>query len=227
LAKLARRSLGIVLDRSRISSDLLLKDFFLRLLTISILLVSTLTALGTIGLDVRAFIAGLGITGLILGFALKDTLANFAAGLLLLIYRPFRAGQIIEVEGTQGTVEEITIVNLRMTTSDGVRVFLPNSRVWGAKITNISMAKQRRVELRIRVASTQIESAISTIAEVLNNDPKILRSPEPGIQVTYLSQSIAVLTIRSWSDPVEYDSMRTSILLSIIDALKRASIAVL
>jgi small conductance mechanosensitive channel len=186
-----------------------------------------LTALGTIGLDVRAFIAGLGITGLILGFALKDTLANFAAGLLLLIYRPFRAGQIIEVEGTQGTVEEITIVNLQMTATDGVRVFLPNSKVWGAKIINISMAKQRRIEVRIRLAPSQLKSAISIITKALNNDSKILRSPEPGIQVTSVGQSVAVLTIRLWSDSIGYESMRTQIILSITDALTTASIEIL
>jgi small conductance mechanosensitive channel len=176
---------------------------------------------------VRAFIAGLGITGLILGFALKDTLANFAAGLLLLIYRPFHAGQIIEVDGTQGTVEEITIVNLQMTTTDGTRVFLPNSKVWGAKIINISMAKNRRIEIRVRVAPSQMESAINVIGTVLNNDSKILRRPEPEIQVSSVTQSHAILTIRSWADSDEYDSMRTRILLSVTDALSRASIVIL
>jgi small conductance mechanosensitive channel len=186
-----------------------------------------LTSLGSIGLDVRAFIAGLGITGLILGFALKDTLSNFAAGLLLLIYRPFRAGEIIEVEGTQGTVDEITIVNLQMTTSDGVRVFLPNSKVWAAKIINISMAKQRRIELSIKVAPTHVESAISVITKVLDIDQQVLKSPVPSIQVTFISKSVATLTIRSWSDSIEYESMRTRILLSITYGLRAASIAIL
>src|SRR5215210_5255723 len=133
-SRVARKWLTALLNRSRVRDDLLLKSFFIRTLTLSVYLLAVLAALDTIGLQVRTFIAGLGITGLILGFGLRDTLSNFASGLLLLIYRPFRAGELIEVEGSQGVVDELTIVNMQMTTTDGVRVIMPHSKVWGSKI---------------------------------------------------------------------------------------------
>src|SRR5262245_25685925 len=125
-AKLVRRSLSSVLERSRVRDDALLKSFFLRTITLFIVIISALGALKRVGFDATSMLAGLGITGLILGFGLRDTLSNFAAGLLLLIYRPFRAGELIEVEGSQGVVEELTIVNMQMTGTDGVRVIMPN-----------------------------------------------------------------------------------------------------
>ena len=146
-SKLARRWMRSILDRSRVREDVLLKNFFLRSVSVSIIITATLIALEKVSVPVTSLIAGLGITGIILGFALRDTLSNFAAGLLLLIYRPFRAGELIEVEGAHGVVEELTIVNMQMTTTDGVRVIMPNSKVWGAKIVNYSLSRRRRLEL--------------------------------------------------------------------------------
>ena len=110
VARFARKWLSSLLDRSRIKDDRLLKSFFIRSLYLTIIMLASLTALSKIGWDVTTFVAGLGITGIILGFAFKDTLSNFAAGLLLLVYRPFSAGHVIEVEDSRGTVLDLTIV---------------------------------------------------------------------------------------------------------------------
>src|SRR5262249_18363662 len=122
VARLIRRSLKAFLSESRIRADPLLTSFFLRAIYSLILVLSLITALKAAGVPVETFIAGLGITGIVVAFCLKDTLSNLAAGLFLLIYRPFRAGETIEVEGSKGTVEELTVVNMQMTTTDGVRV---------------------------------------------------------------------------------------------------------
>src|SRR3989442_6340317 len=114
-SKVSRRGLTRILNRSRVRDDLLLKNFFLRSTSLAIVIAAGLIALESVNVPVTSLIAGLGITGLILGFGLRDTLSNFAAGLLLLIYRPFRAGELIEVDGSQGVVEELTIVNMQMT----------------------------------------------------------------------------------------------------------------
>ena len=127
-SKLSRRWLKSILSHSRVRDDILLTSFFLRSLSLPILIAATLIALEEVNVPVTSLIAGLGITGVILGFALKDTLSNFAAGLLLLIYRPFRAGELIEVEGAHDVVEELTIVNMQMTAMDGVRVIMLNSK---------------------------------------------------------------------------------------------------
>ena len=146
LSRVLKRWLDAAMQRTRIKDDLLLRSFFLRMLSIVTIIIGALVALRVLGLDVTSFVAGLGVTGIILGFGFKDVLSNLAAGMLLLIYRPFRAGHMIEVEGAQGTVEELTIVNMQMTTTDGVRVIMPNSKVWGAKIVNYSLSQQRRIE---------------------------------------------------------------------------------
>lgn len=226
-SRVANKWLTALLNRSRVRDDLLLKNFFIRTLTLSVYLLAFLTALDTFGLQVRTFIAGLGITGLILGFGLRDTLSNFAAGLLLLIYRPFRAGEIIEVEGSQGTVEELTIVNMQMTTTDGVRVIMPNSKVWGAKITNYSLSQRRRSELNIKVREDCTEEAVNAIMSALNGDNRILSDPSPSVRVSALSADSANLIIWVWTKPQDHTRVNADIYLKILNALRQADIQIL
>jgi small conductance mechanosensitive channel len=226
-SKVARKWLTALLNRSRVRDDLLLKSFFIRTLSLSVYLLAILAALDTIGLQVRTFIAGLGITGLILGFGLRDTLSNFAAGLLLLIYRPFRAGELIEVEGSQGIVDELTIVNMQMTTTDGVRVIMPNSKVWGAKITNYSLSQRRRLELNIKVREDCTQEAILAIMTALNSDERVLSEPPPSIRVSSISSDSANLIIWAWTSPKDYNGTNANLYLKILTALSQAEIQIL
>lgn len=226
-ARLARKWIGAVIDRSRIGNDLLLKDFFLRIVSLSIIIIAVISALSQIGWDVQTFIAGLGITGLILGFGLKDVLSNFAAGLLLLIYRPFRAGQLIEVEGAKGVVQELTIVNMEMDTTDGVRVIMPNSKVWGAKIINYSVSVKRRVELQLRVRDEDATIAIGAIIDEIKADPRIVLSPEPVVRVEKIADSAASLVIRAWTSPENFEAASGDLLLKLQEALVRADVQIL
>jgi small conductance mechanosensitive channel len=227
VSKLAKKWLTALLNRSRVRDDRLLKSFFLRTLTLSIYALAALTALDSIGFQVRTFIAGLGITGLILGFGLRDIFSNFAAGLLLLIYRPFRAGELIEVEGSQGIVEELTIVNMQMTTTDGVRVIMPNSKVWGAKITNYSLSERRRLESDIRVRDDCTEDAISTILSALDKDSRILLLPSPSVRVSSLSNDSANLIVWAWVHPNDYQAVNTELYLALLKALREAEIQIM
>jgi small conductance mechanosensitive channel len=206
-SKLSRRWLGSILARSRVRDDALLKDFFLRSVSVAIVLTAALIALEKVNIPVTSLVAGLGITGLILGFALRDTLSNFAAGLLLLIYRPFRAGELIEVEGAQGVVEELTIVNMQMTTRDGVRVIMPNSKVWGSKIVNYSLSKRRRLEMTLKVREDDLESAIFQIHEALSSDSRVLKDPPPSVKVASLGDNAATLTIWAWAEPDDFEQL--------------------
>ena len=203
-ARLTRKGLRRILDRSRVAKDPLLRDFFLRVSAISISAIGVLLALTQAGFDVPTFVAGLGITGLVLGFGFKDVLSNFAAGLLLLVYRPFRAGEVIEVEGTQGTVTELTIVNMHMTTTDGVCVIMPNSKVWGAKIVNYSLSERRRLEFTLKVPKHEVHLAIAAAAAALDKDERILKTPEPLARVTGLGDATATFSILAWTTPDDY-----------------------
>lgn len=227
ISTFTKRWLKPILDRSRISQDILLKSFFLRTASISIAALTLLTALATIGFDVRTFIAGLGITGLIIGFGLKDILSNFAAGLLLLIYRPFRAGELIEVEGTHGTVEELTIVNMQMTTTDGVRVIMPNSKVWGAKIINYSLSQRRRLEFIIKVRQDDAEVAINSILSTIATDNRALKTPAPTAQITSIANDAATLTIWVWSLPSDFTQFGTDAYKLTLNALRDNYIQIL
>ena len=225
LSTLARRWLGAFLNRSRIRGDALLKDFFLRALSISIVLVAVMAALSNF-LNVGSFLAGLGLTGLIIGFGLRDTVSNFASGLLLLVYRPFRAGELIEIEGTQGIVVELTIVNMEMISTDGVRVIMPNSKVWGAKIVNYSIAKNRRAEFAIKVPTGKIEPSIQAIQVALAKDNRVLKEPAPVINITSVAGDFAQLTIWAWAEPGNLASLTADAYRGQLAALEQAGIAI-
>jgi small conductance mechanosensitive channel len=225
-SRLSRRWLRSILDRSRVREDLLLKHFFLRSISLAIVILATLIALGHVGLDVTSLIAGLGITGLILGFGLRDTLSNFAAGLLLLIYRPFRAGELIEVEGAHGVVEELTIVNMQMTSTDGVRVIMPNSKVWGSKIVNYSLSHRRRLELTLKVRDDDVEIAISTINATLADDLRILKTPAPSVRVISVADNAATLSIWAWTTPQDFESVTADEYVRLLNSLNKAELQI-
>ena len=225
-SKLGKRWLKAVLNRSRVRDDALLKNFFLRTVSLSILIAATILALQTAELPIGSVVAGLGITGLILGFALRDTISNFASGLLLLIYRPFRAGELIEVEGSLGVVEELTIVNMQMTTTDGVRVIMPNSKVWGSKIVNHSLSQRRRLELTLKVIEDDAERAISAILATLANDPRVLSTPTPQVRVLSLTDNAATLSIWAWTSPQDLQSVTADEYLRLLACLREAELQI-
>ena len=223
-AKLIRRSLRAFLGRTRIQTDPLLTSFFLRSIYLILVILSFITALKTVGVPIETFIAGLGITGILLGFGLRDTLSNFAAGLLLLIYRPFRAGETIEVEGSKGTVEELTIVNMQMTTTDGVRVIMPNSKVWGAKITNYSMAEHRRLEISLKVRTRDVARAMDMIKRILDEEDRVLQTPAADISVSSLGENSATITLCAWTRPADFQPATNDQYLRILTALDHAGV---
>ena len=226
-SKLSKRWLGKILNRSRVRDDLLLKSFFLRAISISIVVLAILAALEKVNVPVTSMIAGLGITGLILGFGLRDTFSNFAAGLLLLIYRPFRAGEIIDVDGTQGVVEELTIVNMQMTRADGVRVIMPNSKVWGSKIDNYSLSISRRMELTLKVRPDDVEVAVTTIEASLDDDHRILRTRERHVRVTSIADDAATLCIWAWTSPADFQLASADEYVRLLNRLTSAEVQVL
>lgn len=225
-SKLGKRWLSLVLNRSRVRDDALLKNFFLRTVSVSILIAAILLALETLALPIASLVAGLGITGLILGFSLRDTLSNFASGLLLLIYRPFRAGELIEVEGAHGVVEELTIVNMQMTTTDGVRVIMPNSKVWGSKIVNHSVSKRRRLELTLKVRDDDAEEAIKAIQAALADDPRILSTPPPQVRVMSLEDSAATLSVWAWTSPEDFQGVTADEYLRLLNRLRETDLQI-
>jgi small conductance mechanosensitive channel len=161
---------------------------------------------------------------LIIGFGLRDTVANFAAGLLLLVYRPFKAGDLIEVENTQGVVDEMTMVNIKMTTSDGVPVFLPNAKVWGTKIVNFSWSEKRRIELTFRINLKDLRAAQQAVTGALLADKRVLKSPAPALYATAVEAAIATVLAHAWTSSMDYQGTKEDVYGIVREALEKSHI---
>ena len=148
MAKVVRK----LLSRGKLKDEQMLISLAGRSTRAAIMIFAAMIALEKIGISIAPFIASLGVGGLVLGFAFRDTLSNFAAGLLILIYRPFRIGDVIDLEGTMGKVIDLSLVNTRLKAFDGPEISLPNSKVWGSKITNYARAEFRRTIFNIGIS---------------------------------------------------------------------------
>lgn len=138
LARAAGAAAGAALNRSPLRRRVLLVNFLSRVAGTTVLVLAGVVALGELGLDIGPLIAGIGITGFVVGFAFKDSLANLAAGLLLLVYEPFEVGETVEVGGLKGRVLDMSVAATELRMEDGKLAIMPNSRIWNAPIINYS-----------------------------------------------------------------------------------------
>jgi small conductance mechanosensitive channel len=150
----------------------------------------------------------MGVGSLVLGFAFRDTLSNFAAGLLIIIYRPFRLGDTVDIGGTMGQVADFTIVNTCLRAFDGPVIYLPNSKVWGNKIVNISRAKTRRAIFTIGIGyDDDLKKAWQVLRDLVAGDERILKEPGPFIRLSELADSSVNFQLFVYSSPGDYGSL--------------------
>ncbi|WP_437278920.1 mechanosensitive ion channel family protein [Sorangium sp. So ce375] len=172
---------------------------------LTILTVTAMAVLERFGVDTKSLFAVLGAAGLTIGLALKDTLSDVAAGLVLLVLRPFDVGDAIEVDGTSGIVDAIDVFQTKLTSFDGVPITLPNSKVRSAKIQNFTRAQRRRMDLTIGVSATaDIAHAVATLRDVLSNEPRVLPEPAPSVDVVELADDKVNLLVRAWTLPPDF-----------------------
>jgi small conductance mechanosensitive channel len=158
-----------------------------------------------LGFEVAPFIAGLGVTGFIIGFAFQDTLSNFAAGLMLLANEPFQKNELVEIGGQLGTVLELNIMATSLATPDNRKIMMPNSKVWGSAIINFSSLGTRRVDLTIGVSyKADIDKTQEVIRKVLESNEKVLKDPSYTIEVVEMADSSVNLVVRPWSLSADY-----------------------
>ncbi|NBC26409.1 MAG: mechanosensitive ion channel [Bacteroidetes bacterium] len=176
-----------------------------------ILIITLLAVLGQFGVQTASIIAILGAAGLAVGLALQGTLSNVAAGMMLLILRPFKVGDAVDIAGTVGVVDEIGLFTTDMHTFDNIGVTMPNSIVWGQEIQNLSRFDTRRVDMEFGIDySDDMDKAIKLIKEVLAEDDRILPEPETLIAVSSLGDSAVSIRVRPWAKtsdvwPLYYD----------------------
>lgn len=166
----------------------------------SIRTVVLLAVLARLGVQTASLVAMLGASALAIGLALQGTLQNFAAGIMLLVLRPLRAGEFVSVEGKgMGTVDEIGLFATRLLQIDGTHLLLPNTLVWGSPIVNYSRNKTRRLDMMLGVRyDDDLEAAIAALQALIDHHPKILRDPAPEVMVMEYRESTVMVNIRAW-----------------------------
>jgi small conductance mechanosensitive channel len=204
LAGIGSRTVKKITDEHLDWSELL-ERFINKLTKRSILLVGLLIALSTAGVNVGALLAVIGGSAFIVGFALQDTLGNFAAGLMLLIYRPFDVGDAVEIGGISGKVDHVSMVSTKIKTFDNKVVLVPNRKVWGEVITNASASDERRVDMTFGIGyDDDIAEAQKILEKIVSSHDKVLESPEPVIKMNELADSSVNFICRPWSKTADY-----------------------
>ena len=180
---------------------------FSRVAQWSVIIMGTLWALETVNRNITGFIAGLGIAGFTIGFALQDITKNFVAGMLLLLQQPFDVGDTIKVVGYTGSVSEVSLRDTQMVTLDGLHVTIPNASVYTNPITNYSKAKRRRLALDIGVAyGSDLEHVTETVQEAIADLPGIIPDdPPPNVVFKNFGDSSIDFTLYYWIDAAESD----------------------
>jgi small conductance mechanosensitive channel len=205
LSKLVKKAMIRAMQSSKVKLSHLLKDMIVATARNLVLFIGLLFALSQLGISVGPLLAGLGIAGFILGFALQDTLSNFASGLMILFYRPFDVGDFVDAGGITGKVDRMSLVNTTFKTFDNQVIVVPNNLIWQQVITNLTAQTTRRVDLTFGISySDDIDKAKSILQDVVENYDACLKSPETNIRVAALGESSVDILCRPWVRTEDY-----------------------
>jgi small conductance mechanosensitive channel len=190
---------------NRSDTDTTLVAFVGSLTYVALLAFVIIAALNQLGIQTASFIAVLGAAGLAVGLALQGSLSNFAAGVLMIIFRPFQVGDYIEGAGVAGTVEEIQIFTTQLATPDNKTIIVPNSKITSDNITNYTVKGTRRVDFVFGIGyGDDIDKARGIIEDIVKQDERVLKEPQPVIVVSELADSSVNLTVRAWTSADDY-----------------------
>ena len=191
----------------------------------AVIAATVIAVLSRFGVETTSLIAVLGAAGLAIGLALQGTLSNVAAGVMLMIFRPFKLGQFIEAAGHSGTVKEITLFTTELATPDNVQIIIPNGAVWAGSIVNFSHHDTRRVDLIFSVGyGANLKTAEATIRKAVAADERAHDDPAVFCQVTNLGDSSVDFTLRVWCDSADYWALKTDLTRSVKEALDKAKV---
>lgn len=203
LARLFSGLLGKAVLRS--SKDEMLQGFVSSISYFLFLLIVIIAALSQLGINTSSLVALIGAAGLAVGLALQNSLQNFAAGVMILIFKPFKKGDFIEAGGVSGSVTQIGLLVVELRTGDNKTVLVPNGKVFGDSITNYSANETRRVDFIFDISyRSDIGKAKQIIADCLEQEPRILRNPTPTIAVGSLTANSVQLFVRPWAKTADY-----------------------
>ena len=183
----------------------LLKHFFVSAVRKAVMLIGIIVALSMLEIEIAPFIAGLGVAGFVLGFALQGTLSNFASGLMILMYRPYDVGQIIDAAGVKGVVDSMNLVSTTIKTFDNQIVVIPNGEIWGGVITNVTGSSTRRVDMTFGISyGDDIAKAAKILEDIVAKHELVLKDPAPVIRLHELGDSSVNFICRPWVKTADY-----------------------
>lgn len=203
VAKIIARVLGKVLSHTKL--DKILVEFIQSVVNALLLVFVIVAALDQLGVNTNSVIAVLGAAGLAIGLALQGSLQNFAAGFMLLIFRPFKGGDFVEAAGTAGVIEKIGIFSTTLHTGDNKEVIIPNSAIYSSNIVNYSKRPTRRIDMIFSIGyEDDIRTARDIIAAIIKDEPRILPEPDTLIAVGELAANSVNFFVRPWVKTEDY-----------------------
>jgi small conductance mechanosensitive channel len=203
IARLVTRGLRNVMQSQEV--DKILETFVCNLAYWALMFFVIIAAINQIGVQTTSMIAVMGAAGLAVGLALQGSLANFAAGVLIVMFRPYRVGDFVEAAGISGVVLQVQILTTVLKTGDNKQIIVPNGQIMGSIITNYSANDTRRVDMTVGVSyDDDLDKVRSTIQELVGADDRILKDPECLIAVSELADSSVNFTVRPWVKTADY-----------------------
>jgi small conductance mechanosensitive channel len=225
IAKGVRRGVRRVLEKG--GADPIIVGFVGSITYIALLAFVVVAALGQLGIQTTSFIAILGAAGLAVGLALQGSLANFAAGFLMIIFRPFKVGDFIEGAGVAGVVKEIQIFTTTLKTGDNKTIIIPNSKISGDNITNYSAEENRRVDMTVGVAyDADLSKVRDVLQDIISKDDRILSDPATQIAVAELADSSVNFVVRVWTKNADYWGVKFDMTETIKNRFDEAGIGI-
>ena len=203
IAMMLRRGVRSMMEKSR--ADPIIIGFVTSIAYIALLAFVVIAALGQLGIQTTSFIAIIGAAGLAVGLALQGSLANFAAGFLMIIFRPFKVGDFIEGAGVAGVVEAIQIFTTTLKTGDNKTIIIPNAKLAGDNITNYSAKETRRVDMTVGVAyDADLSKVKDVLSDIISKEARIHADPAPQVAVAELADSSVNFVVRVWTNTADY-----------------------
>jgi small conductance mechanosensitive channel len=216
LVRLILKTVKKIMDKQEIEDTL--ETFVLSLSRMVLMLFVIIATVGALGIQTTSFVAVLGAAGLAVGLALQGSLANFASGVLIVLFRPYKVGDFIEAAGIAGTVEKVEILTTVFKTGDNKRVIVPNGQVMGSVITNYSANEMRRVDMVVGVSySDDLDKVRATLEDLIAAEDRIVADPAHKIAVSELADSSVNFVVRPWVKTEDY----WGVMFDLTEAIKK------
>jgi small conductance mechanosensitive channel len=219
ITRLIIGSVGRISRRVLYQMEATLRKFFVQAAEVLTLMAGVLAALNIVGIQTTTIVAVLGAAGLAVGLALQNTLSHFAAGVMLISFRPFEAGDLIEGAGVSGTVDSIGIFSTTIITPDNIKIVVPNSNLFSGTLKNLTTLGTRRVDLQVPIGDRPINPTMAQLIALVQPHPLVLDDPKLTCHVADISLEGTVLSLRPWCAAEVYEQVRSEVQQIVQEAL--------